>query len=86
MLRVDLHIVRVTREWRLQNANARTLAVFRDVEAAQAHAEATARQLGTRGLAVRLMVHPPGRRPQIFDFPALRMPAESYALSCCGLC
>jgi hypothetical protein len=85
MPRVDLHIVRAHRGWRLQNANESTLASFRSVEAALEHGEATARQLCSRGLNVRVTVHHPGKAPKVFDFPALAAPLESYALTRCGL-
>ena len=85
MLRVDLHIVRATRGWRLQNAHEGTLAVFRSVEAALEHGEARARQLRVRGLNVRVTVHQPGGAPKVFDFPALAAPVESYALTRCRL-
>ena len=85
MLRVDLHIVRATRGWRLQNSNERNLAAFRSVEAALEHGEAKARQLRVRGLNVRVTVHKPGRAPKVYDFPALSAPMESYALTRCRL-
>jgi hypothetical protein len=85
MLRVDLHIVRTARESRLQNADARTLAAFRSVEAALQHGEATARQFQTRGLNARVTVHPPGKPPTVLDFPAQVASAKSYALIWCSL-
>jgi hypothetical protein len=85
MLRVDLHIIRARRGWQLQNANERTLAVFRSVDAAQEHGEARARQLRTRGLNVRVTVHEPGKAPKVFFFPAQTAPVESYALTRCRL-
>lgn len=86
VLRLDLHIVRTSRGWLLQNSGARTLRVFRTAEAALEYAEATARQIRiVRGLNVRLSLHPPGRATQIFDFPARIAPAESYALKFCRL-
>ena len=85
MPRVDLHIVRAHRGWRLQNANENTLASFRSVEAALEHGETTARQLRSRGLNVRVTIHHPGKAPKVFDFPALATPLESYALTRCDL-
>lgn len=85
MLRVDLHIVQATRGWRLENADARTLAVFRSIEAAVEHGEARARQLRMRGLNVRVTVHLRGKTPSVLDFPAQTVRAESYALTRCLL-
>jgi hypothetical protein len=85
MRRVDLHIVRATRGWRLQNADGRNLAVFRNVEAALDNGEARARQLQIRGLNVRVTIHHPGRAPKAFDFAAQTESVESYALTRCCL-
>lgn len=85
MLRIDLHIVRTSRGWLVQNANARTLAVFRKVDDAIENGEARARQFQARRLNVRLSIHAPGRRALIRDFPALVEACESYALKFCRL-
>jgi hypothetical protein len=85
MPRVDLHIVRGPRGWKLQNANERTLAIFRSAEAALEHGEARGRQLRIRGLNVRVTVHEPGRTPKVFEYPAQAAVVESYALARCCL-
>ncbi len=85
MLRVDLHIVRAVRGWQLQNANEKTLAVFRSIEAAQEHGEATARQMRIRGLSARVIIHQAGKAPRVFDFPVQLPAMESYALARCCL-
>ena len=85
MLRVDLHIVRTARGWLLQNADAATLRIFRNAEAALENGTARARQLQGRGLNVRLTLHPPGRKATVRDFPAQRETVESYALARCNL-
>lgn len=85
MLRADLHIVHTARGWLLQTADATTLRSFRSAEAAIENGEARARQLQGRGLNVRLMIHPPGKKATVQDFPAQTERVDSYALARCGL-
>jgi hypothetical protein len=72
MPRIDLHVVRMTRRWRLQNADAKTLAAFESVEEALENGQARARQLQARGLNARVTIHRPGKSPEVHDFPAQR--------------
>ena len=85
MRRIDLHIVRSTGGWRLQNSDAKTLAVFRTMEAALECGETRALQQSMRGLHVRMIVHHAGKSPKIFEFPAKDGLVESYALTRCWM-
>lgn len=85
MRRVDLHIVRATHGWQLQNADGKTLAAFRSVEAALENAEARAHSLQLKSLNARVTIHHPGKAPKVFDFAGRTAPMESYALTRCCL-
>lgn len=88
MHRVDLHILRTARGWFLQNARGESVGVARDPEAALELGQCKAQEWQRRGLDARVILHKPGRPPEMFDFPAEQAPVaqvESYALSRCGL-
>jgi hypothetical protein len=85
MVRIDLHIVRSGRGWRVQNAEARTLAVFRTIDAAVEHGETRARQLRFRGLHVRMTVHHAGKASRTIEFSPIAAQGTSYALTRCHL-
>jgi hypothetical protein len=88
MHRVDLHIVRNARGWFLQNARGDQLSVWRDSDRALDAGHRKAQAWQRRGLNARVILHRPGKPPQVFDFPAEVAPdtrIESYALGWCGL-
>ena len=85
MATVGLHIIRAARGWRLQNVDAKTLATFRSAEAALENAQARARHLQVRGLNVRVMIHHPGKAPDVIEYAGQVAAVESYALSRCCL-
>lgn len=89
MLWFHFHVVRTSRGWLLQNAQAHTLSVFRDADAAMEASRNRATDLQRRGLNARVSLHPPGKAPKVFDFPAATIteaaPTESYALARCSL-
>lgn len=89
-VRFDLHIVRTSRGWVLQNARCTTLSVFRDADSALEASRTRAADLQRRGLNARVTLHPPGKKAKVFEFPAAAtdagiLPVESYALTCCRL-
>ena len=85
-VRFDLHIVRTSRGWVLQNARCATLSVFHDVDSALEASRTRATDLQRRGLNARVTLHPPGKKAKVFEFPAAMdagMSIESYALTWC---
>ena len=88
MHRVDLHIIRTARGWFVQNVRGEPLGALRNPGAALELAQHKAQEWQRRGLDARVILHKPGRPPDVFDFPAEGRPVarvESYALGWCGL-
>lgn len=89
MHRVDIHIIRTARGWHLQSARGTILKVFHDPAAAVEAGQIRMKEWQRRGLDGRLIVHRPGKTPEMQDFPADPIPNyppfESYALSRCHL-
>jgi hypothetical protein len=69
-VRLDFHIVRELRRWQIQTAQGMNLAAFDDAEAALKAACAHARQLEEKGLSARVLLHMPGKAPEVFDYPS----------------
>ena len=90
MRRVDMHIIRTARGWHLQSARGTLVKVFHDPVAAVEAGQVRMKEWQRRGLDARLVIHRPGKPPEVQDFPADPMPShppiQSYALSRCCLC
>ena len=67
--RMDFHIVRERFHWQIQSAQGARLAVFDDAEKALAAARAYAFQLEGKGVSARVLMHWPGKEPEVFDYP-----------------